>query len=266
MYILLRADPRVAHPSIGTDYASRLNRFFHKAMQTLGRCVGDSFHSNSSGSSSIFLRTNSYQCLLLCLAPPYSFLQSTQLRLIHLDPARKSIPPRPDHRPAQFVKPNPRRLITPQSQNPFQSQRTGTIFLTGHPPYRPKPERQWIMGILENRPSNHRCSVLALCTLENCHPDRPTFPAAATWTTKTFRPTHPIQIIPARFLSGKSPFKFHKISRIIFHNPHILHVGGTSVKWIPPSRIIPSTDRNSGSQVMISAWWALARAAAKQSA
>ncbi len=233
MNIPFHFNSRVTLPAVGMNNAPRLNGLSHKGMQTLRRGIRNPFHPNSPDSPSNLFCSNHYQRLFLHLPPTDTLFQAAQIGFVHLDLTRKSVTSRSYHSPSQLMEPSPCSLIAAQSKNSLQSQRTGTIFLTGYPPYRSKPHSQWLMGVLKDSPSYHRCPVTAFSTLEESSPYWPSFLVAATWATEAFRPTQLKKIVSARFFRRKSSFKFHKSSGVVFHAP-ILHIGATSVKWIPP--------------------------------
>ena len=70
--------------------------------------------------------------------------------------SREPVAARSYHRPTQFMQPSPGSLVTSQPQNPLQPQGTHPVFLRGHPPHRPEPNRQRRAGVLEDRPRRHR--------------------------------------------------------------------------------------------------------------
>ena len=141
------------------------------------------------------------------------------LRFIHFDAPAEPVPPGTHHGPAQFVEQGPSRLITTQTQNALQAQRTGSVLLTGQIPDRSQPQPQRQVAVLKHGASRHGGGVLANGAQEPPTPRWPNFLPTTPGTNKALRPTQAGQVGAALFLSGKLLFQFQKGSRVIFNHP-----------------------------------------------
>src|ERR1035441_8155516 len=155
---------------------------------------------------------------LLSVCRPAAFLQPADHRLVHLHPPAQSIPIRSDHSPSQFVQPSPSCLITPQSEDPLQAQRAGTVLLAGHIPHGTKPHHQRLPRVLENRARRGRGLVPATAALKQGGTDQDSLGSLALRTAKPLRPPEADQVRSTRLLRRKALLKLLDSSRIVFHD------------------------------------------------
>src|ERR1022692_720330 len=158
-------DRKVALPAVGVHGTPDFDGLLDKWNQTPRGGILDLPHSDSSDPRSIFLRCDDNQCLVVCLPPASTFLQASQIRLVHFDPTRQTVAARSDHRSTQLVEPSPGCLIAPQSEDPLQPQGTGAILLRCHPVHGTKPIHQRLARVLENRTRRYRGLMAALAAL-----------------------------------------------------------------------------------------------------
>ncbi len=71
-----------------------------------------------------------------------TFFFASNIRLVDFNNTGKSIPARANHRPSQLVKNSPRGLVAAYSENPLETKRTYSVFLSGNVPYCYEPHCQ----------------------------------------------------------------------------------------------------------------------------
>jgi len=208
-------DPVITSPPIRHDGAAKIGRFKNERLQTSSRRIGYSFQSNTPDLLVDSLSGNCYQCLAYSATASKAFFKSADERFIKFNGARQLVAPWPDHRPAQFVQHQPSRFVASQTKNPFQTKCTGTVFLTGNPPYCPKPHRQRDMRPMKNSSRCYRYTVTTLFTaIQIAKPDE--FLKRTAGTDKALGPSKPKKVVPAILLVTIFSFKFHEIPRVFF--------------------------------------------------
>ena len=210
---------RITGPGIRHHGTAGLNRCRDKRVQTGRRCIRDLFHAHSSDFGSILLGSNDNQCLILDLSAPQPLFKTTDIGFINFYRATEPIPARPDHRTTQFMKPRPRSFITPQPENPLQTQCACTALLAGNPPDRPEPKEQGRPATLKNSTAGNRSLITACSALNKTRPNRPPFASLTSRTAKPVRPAQFQQIAAASFFCRKSGFKFKKVLGVVFPTP-----------------------------------------------
>ena len=213
-----RIQSAIAFPRIGTNHSSRIHGFLDSFFQAFSGGIRDTSKSNPTNTIPIYLRRYHYQALSEGATSPFAWLFSPHVRLIHLNPARKPVPSGPDHRASKFVQPSPRRIVTAQAEHPLQSQRTGTCFLTCHPPHRSKPHGQGLTGMLKDGPRHHRGLVSARSADQQATTvGRPHSLSLTPRALEPFWPTQSKKIGTTGLFRGKPRLKLGKCSGIIFH-------------------------------------------------
>src|SRR6266702_1267928 len=159
------------------------------------------------------------QSLCLSLAPPYTFLDSTSVRLIDLHGSVEPITAWADHRPPQFVQPGPSGDVAPQTEDPLEVQGAGAVLLRRDPPDRAEPQRQRFSRVLENRAGSHRRVMLTAGADQQPPSRRPRRPSAAPRADKPVGPPQFQEIVPARLFGAESRFQLGHGSRKLVHGP-----------------------------------------------
>ena len=205
----------IAIPAIGQNRTARIDRFKNEWFQAISGCICNSFQSNTPDFLFIHLGRNSHQGLAYSTTAPESFFQSADVCFINFNGPRQFIPSGPDHSSAQFVQHKPSSFITSQSQYSFQPKRTGSVFLTGNPPYSTKPDRQRYVRSMENSPGCDRYLMSAFFTAIQ-FTKLYIFLKRAVRANESFRPSKPEKIVPAILLITIFRFKFHEITWVFF--------------------------------------------------
>jgi len=76
------------------------------------------------------------------------------------------------HRTAQFVKPSPRSIVASKTKNPFQSDGTGSIFLTRHKPHSKNPCSKWFVPPMKQSPCSNGRFLFTFSTKERAKPNK----------------------------------------------------------------------------------------------
>src|SRR5512132_2174842 len=122
-------------------------------------------HADTTDPLSIFLRSIHTQRLASPLTSSNALLLAAPVCLVHFHHPGEAIPPRSHHGTPQFMQPSPRGVVAPQAQHPLEPDSAGTVLLAGDCPHRPKPNRQRLACVLEDRPGRHRALIPAPRTL-----------------------------------------------------------------------------------------------------
>ena len=222
----------VAFPAVGVDPAAGLHAGQDEGLKTVRRRIRDVHEADSTDPLAIFLCRNRNEGLALRLSARHALLHTTQVRFIDLNPASKPVTTRSDHRPAQLVKPRPRRHIAAQTQDALQPQSAGPVLLAGDIPDRPEPLLQRLASPLEDRPRRHRHLVVTLAALK---PDsnRPGPFMIAARAGKSVRPAQLHQVLPTGVLGREPCFQLLQVPRIV------LHAAGRYLPREPESTVYP---------------------------
>ena len=215
----------VSAPSVGSNYAARFHGFLNGGVQTCARSVPYSSKSNSSDAFAVHLCRYEHQCLALGSTPAFSRFFSTDVGFIHFHHTRKPISSSSDHGPAQLMQPCPRRLIATKPQYPLKSLRTGTVFLAGHPPDRPKPHRERRARSRKYRPRLDRQLVLAPRTGRQTPLRSPGFRTATAWTHKPIGPAQLKNVTSTGLFCRKVALQLCQGFRVLFHIPAYYMLG-----------------------------------------
>src|SRR6516225_5648262 len=236
----------VSEPTVGVDHASRFHRILDEGNQTPGRGVGNPLQANAADTSSIFLSRNPNQGFLFGSPTAHAFLQSAQIGFIDLHCPGQPITARPDHRPTELVKPSPSLFVTPQAQDPLQTQGAGAVLLGGHPPHSPKPQSQRAPRVLEDRPGGDRGLMTARPTLQKHAPQRPVLLPSTPRTAKPVGPPEAEKILAASLLGGKPLLQPSQVTWVVFHSAAILYL------VVPESRGHPDSPNCTGLSASLS--------------
>src|SRR5713101_1533666 len=137
------------------------------------------------------------------------------VRLIHFHDALQALATRTDHRTTQFVEHGPGGFITPQAQDPLQSQSADAVLLAGYLPHGAEPSRQGQMTVLKDRARGDRHLVSTLATAPAGTSHRPCRLARASRTYPSGGPAQGVQVRRASLLSAEASFQFQQGPRIV---------------------------------------------------
>lgn len=198
----------ISRPVVGTYRAPRLHRLFGEGGKAFLRGIWDHSQPNSTNPVSFFvLDRDCDESLSKC--PPASFPRflTAYVGFIHLNDSTKPVTARLNHRPSNFVKPRPCRLVTTQLQHPLDAFCTSSVFLADDPPNCAEPHQQRFASSFKDRSGCQRHLVLAGTATHQTVAHQPCLGATATGTTKTRRPTEIGKILTTCLLGGKTQFK-----------------------------------------------------------
>ena len=155
---------------------------------------------------------------LPCSAPTtLASLFSTDIKFIHLHSPRETVSPWPHHSKTQLVQPNPSGPVTAQAQYSLNIKCAYSVFLIRYIPHRAEPQLQRFSRILKNRPCGHRGLKITFPAMIQSPSCLPCLLMATTGANKPVWPAKLEKVLLACLLRGKSVFKFHECSRVIFH-------------------------------------------------
>ncbi len=110
-----------------------------------------------------------------------SLLQASEVRLVHLDCPRKTIPARANHRSTQLVKPRPRCQITAEPQDALKAKRARSVFLACDVPHCVEPKPKRLTSTLKDGPSRHGRLVVAPCAFKPMRISQSSSPFSIMW-------------------------------------------------------------------------------------
>jgi hypothetical protein len=187
--------------------------------------------TNTSYALSILLGCNNYQRFTNSPSTTLSGLGATDVDLVKLYDSAYAVASWTHHSMTQLMQPFPDGLVPRQTQHSLQPKRTDTLLLARHVPHRPKPQTQWLAGVLKDRPGSGGNLVPTIPTMVKAPASKPASTMAASGTDKPIRPTQLNQVFPACLVSCKAALKIENSLRIVFH-AWILHIVATGVKRI----------------------------------
>ena len=143
-------------------------------------------------------------------------------------------PSRAHHRTTQFMKPSPRSIVTAKTKDPFQSESTGSMFLTRHKPHSKKPCPKWFVTPMKQSSRSNGRLPFTFSAKEKTTPHQGRFVRLfpTTGANKAIRPSKFRDIFKASIFAAKPFIKVLECCRIInarngvpwlFHD-HVLHL------------------------------------------
>jgi|AntDryMetagUQ889_1029465.scaffolds.fasta_scaffold15642_1 hypothetical protein len=117
--------------------------------------VGNHVHASSAGGLTTLFhghQNESRSSVFELPTPPQPGLLAANPRIINLHLAVQGLPNGIHHRPAEFVKHHPRRLIAGKTELTLQQQGGYATLVSGHQIRRPEPVGQWNLGPMKNCP------------------------------------------------------------------------------------------------------------------
>ena len=239
MLITSRRQLAISIPTISMYFAISFNALFNRWYQTLSRSIFDLMQADASWVFAFIFNRNYNQGFALSSSTPFSRTWASNIGFIHLHRTHQAVATGTDHRNTQFMQQSPCCFVSIQSQNLLKSQGTDPMFLADHLPYSSKPQTQWYSRIFKDRARRNRNSIFTLTASIQSVFHKPAFWVTTAWTDKSIWPSHLIKILSTRFFSRKALFRLKHRLRVVFHNPHILYIGGRSVKRITINLYMP---------------------------
>ena len=203
----------VSFPSICLNDRPFIYGLGNKRNQTRCRKIRDMLDTNSPQPMTPFFDFNrDHNTGLLETLPSFHCrLFPSNKSIVHLNLARQPLSARPDHRPAEFVKPNPSRLGTLQTHDPLQTCSAHAGLLSAYPPHGSKPHPKRFPGTLHDGACSQRSLMVTVRTLYQIPLISPSTVVSATGATKTVWPALNPKILSASFLGTESSFEFHQV-------------------------------------------------------
>jgi len=224
----------IARPSIRSKRCSPLHVIPDESPKAWCRQVRNLCHTNSTRTT-----TTHFRCYCndrLSLSPSTANLRpnSPDVCFIYFNLSGQLIPSGAHHRTTQFMKPSPCSIVTAETKDPFQSESTGSMFLTRHKPHSKKPRPKWFMTAMKQSSRTNGRLPLTFSAKEKTTPHQGRFVSffSTTGANKAFRPSKFRDIFKANIFAAKPFIKVLECSRIInarnrvpwlFHD-HILHL------------------------------------------
>ena len=134
------------------------------------------------------------------------------LRLIDLDDALQLFTLGVDHRSAELLGQQPRRLVGAKAKLPHELLGRHPIRMRRHQMGRPEPRRQRKLGSVHHGPGGHRGLLPACSTLVGICPAPQEMASCSVtaWTNEPIRPPLVMQKLGASRLVGEAPLEFKK--------------------------------------------------------
>ena len=198
----------ISRPVVGTYQAPRFHRLFCEGGKAFLGGIWNNSQPDSTDPIGFFvLDRDCDENLSKCPSASFTRFLTAHVGFIHLNDSTKPVTARLNHRPSNFVKPRPCRLVTTQFQHPLDALCTCSVFLANDPPNSAEPHQQRFASSLKDRTGCQRHLILAQTATYQAVAHRPCLDAAATGANKTRRPTEIGKILTTRLLGGKAQFK-----------------------------------------------------------
>jgi hypothetical protein len=208
----------VAAPTVRVDHCARLYSTSYEGGQ-IGRSTAcNLLHADTSEAlRGVDFNSDSNDCFRSGVSSESPVLLATDIGFIDLNDAAQAIPFRSNHGPPELVQPRPSRLITAQSQDTLQAQRTRAILLTGQIPHGTKPSNERQTGVLKDRAGGNGNLTPASCAQPKTTRHRPPFWITALRANESLWPPQRSQIAPTCLLRGEAPLQLGQRPRVVFH-------------------------------------------------
>ena len=224
----------IPRPSVRSKLGSPLHIIPDESTKAWRRQVSDLGHANSTCTTTTHFRCYGHDRLSLSTSTANFFPGSADVFFIYFNLASQLIPSGTHHRPTQFMQPRPCRIITAKTENPFQSESIGSMFLTRHKPHSKKPCPKWFVTPMKQSSRSNGRLPFAFSAKEKTTSHQGRFLRFFTTTRaqEAFRPSEFRNIIKASSFTAKPFLKLLECPRIInarnrvpwlFHD-HILHL------------------------------------------
>jgi hypothetical protein len=138
-------------PAVGVQNRAWLNGSPHELLEAFRADIGDASESHShEPHQHVDLHGDDYDGFLFGMPAVCTFLQTANIRLIHLHKTAQSFATGPNQRPSHLVEPCPCRLIAAKPLDPLKPQRTATKLLVAYVPHRTELQTKGSRGPLKN--------------------------------------------------------------------------------------------------------------------
>ncbi len=224
----------IPRPGIRSKLGSPLHVISNESPKAWCRQVRNFGHTNSTWSTTTHFRRYGHDRLSFSTSPTDLLPDSPHVGFIYFNLSGQLIPSGAHHRTTQFMKPSPGRIITAKTKDPFQSEGTGSMFLTRHKPHSQKPRpKGFVTPMKQSSRSNGRLPFTFSAKEKTTpHQGRLVSFFCTAGANKALRPSKFRNIFKASIFVAKPFIKVLDCSRIInprngvpwlFHD-HILHL------------------------------------------
>ena len=186
----------------------------------------------------LLLHGDAYEHLLALLpSSAKSWLQTTDVGLVCLDPARQPLAARPHARASQPLQHRPGGLVRTDLQRPLQTQRRDPVLLGGEQPAGVEPHRQRRARAIEDGPGRDRGPRVAGPAAPSAVAHPPPGRVTAARTQEAVRPSQPPQVVQAVLVGAEPGQELRSRSRVVRARLRLRLLWGrhgtnrTSVKW-----------------------------------
>ena len=215
MAVVGAGNAQISPPSVGDQGRACGDRASNKAIKGRACRIRDRFQPDAAHALASHLARNGDQGLV-SRQPTSDFrFTGTDERLVHLDFPRKLISSWTDHGSPQLMQPGPSRLVAAESQDPLQSQGTGSVLLGHHPPHDLEPKPQGLPGPMEDGPRSSRSLMATLGAVHEGLHRQPSLGRDAPWTSEPLRPAKRCEVMTTGFLGGKTTIELGQGTRIV---------------------------------------------------
>ena len=104
-------------PSIGVNHGTGFYRGFDEGDEAVPGYVHDALKTDAPNTTPILLSRHHDDRLRCCLPTSHSLFRTADIGFVDFNTPGKTIPTRPNHRPAQLMEPSPRCLVSSESKN-----------------------------------------------------------------------------------------------------------------------------------------------------
>ena len=224
----------ISRPGIRSKLGSPLHVIPDESPKAWCRQVRNFCHTNSTRTTTTHFRRYGNDSFSFSTSTTNLLPDSSDVGFIYFNFSGQLIPSGAHHRTTQFMKPSPGCIITAKPKDPFQSEGTGSMFLTRHKPHSQKPRPKWfVTPMKQSSRSNGRLSFTFSAKVKTpSHQGRLVSLFCTAGANKSLRPSKFRNIFKASIFAAKPFIKVLDCSRIInarngvpglFHD-HILHL------------------------------------------
>lgn len=234
MFVAQTLYTAISRPGICSKFGSPLQVIPDESPKAWCRQVRNFCHTNSTRTTTTHLRRYGNDRLSFRPSTTNLLPDSPDVGFIYFNLSGQLIPSGAHHRTTQFMKPSPGRIITAKTKDPFQSEGTGSMFLTRHKPHSQKPGPKGFVAPMKQSSRSNGRLPFTFSAKEKATPHQGRLVSffGTAGANKALRPAKFRNIFKASIFAAKPAIKILDCSRIInarngvpglFHD-HILHL------------------------------------------
>ena len=208
----------VASPPVGQNLGTFLGYIADESRKDFARDVRQPAHPHATKSLwRMNLKCNGHDLLFWARSSSFTAcIGAANVGFIPFNATAEAVPVRTNHGLFQFVQPRPSRLIAPDAENTFQTERASSILRADYEPHGGEPLSHRCSRPIKNSSRRYRYLTSALSTVKVASTRRPWLCLrSVTSTFISLRPTATRNIATAHRLIGKPLLKLLVVSRIV---------------------------------------------------